>query len=60
VLVDFRREPGRSPGWVLEHVRAGQEVFRAELEAAGFELVDEPASFKENYMLRFRKPRRLN
>ena len=29
--VDFRRIPGTSTDWVLNHVRAGQEVFEAEI-----------------------------
>ena len=55
VLIDFNRIPGKSREWTLNHVRAGKEEFRAEVEAAGFEFVEEveiPA-FKENYFLRF-------
>ena len=58
LLIDFRRVPGKSAPFVLEHVRAGQEVFTAELEAAGFEKVDEADLLKENYVVRFRKPER--
>ena len=38
-------------------MRAGQEVFKREIEAAGFELVNShPMSeLDENYVLRFRK-----
>jgi ubiquinone/menaquinone biosynthesis C-methylase UbiE len=57
MLIDFRRVQGQSPAWIFEHVRAGQEVFTAELQAAGFEKIDEPALLKENYIVRFRKPR---
>lgn len=61
MLIDFRREPGKSPGWILEHVRAGQEVFSAELQAAGFEKLGEtPPVLEENYIVRFRKPARPN
>jgi predicted methyltransferase len=60
LLIDFRRVPGQSPAWILEHVRAGQDVFTAELQAAGFEKVDEPSLLKENYIVRFRKPDRRN
>ena len=57
VVVDFERIEGVSSEWVLGHVRAGKDVFRAEIEAAGFELVDEPdAGLAENYVLRFRRP----
>jgi SAM-dependent methyltransferase len=57
VLVDFHRVPGETPDWLLEHVRAGQGVFRAEIETAGFILESEPdVGLRTNYMLRFRRP----
>ena len=58
VVVDFRRVPGKSPSWTLEHVRAGQDIFSKEITDAGFELVREEAApfLTENYVLRFRKP----
>jgi len=57
VVVDFDRVPGVSSDWILGHVRAGKEVFRAEIEASGFELTGEHEleSLKENYILRFRR-----
>lgn len=55
VVVDFERIEGVSSDWILGHVRAGKEVFRAEIEAAGFELVEEVDMMTENYFLRFRK-----
>jgi hypothetical protein len=41
----------------MGHVRAGKEVFLAEVEAAGFTLVEEKQidGFEENYFLKFRK-----
>lgn len=54
-IVDFKRIPGQSAGWIFDHVRAGQEVFTAEIKAAGFEQVEELPLLKENYVLRFRK-----
>lgn len=56
-VVDFDRIPGVTPAWLLNHVRAGQEVFTAEIVAAGFELVEEIEidGLTENYMLRFRR-----
>ena len=60
MLIDFKRVPGKSDPGVLEHVRAGQEVFTAELEAAGFEKIGENALLKENYVVRFRKPTAAN
>lgn len=57
VLVEFHRVPGESPGWIFDHVRAGQQEFTKEITGFGFELVQEqPAPFlTQNYVLRFRK-----
>ncbi|MEM9381021.1 MAG: methyltransferase domain-containing protein [Planctomycetota bacterium] len=55
VMVEFDRVPGVTRKWLLDHVRAGREVFLAEVEAAGFRLVDEVEIpvFEENYCVRF-------
>ena len=57
VLIDFKRIPGESPAWLLDHVRAGQEVFQAEIEAAGFVLAEEIelTGLDDNYILRFQR-----
>ena len=55
IVVDYRREPGKSAAWILGHVRAGQEEVTREIEAAGFERVETPDFLKENYLMRFRK-----
>ncbi len=57
VVVDFYRIEGVSSDWILEHVRAGEEVFTREIEEAGFELVNQhyPPYLPQNYVLRFRK-----
>jgi predicted methyltransferase len=55
VLVDFERIPGVSPDWIVKHVRAGKEEFRAEIEAAGFRFVEEVKLMRENYFMRFRR-----
>jgi ubiquinone/menaquinone biosynthesis C-methylase UbiE len=55
VVVDFKRIPGVSSEWMMTHVRAGQEVFESEIVAAGFTKVGEPLTFKDNYVVRFRK-----
>ncbi|HEY3246619.1 MAG TPA: class I SAM-dependent methyltransferase [Phycisphaerae bacterium] len=58
IIVDFKRIPGVSRAWVLEHVRAGQDEVTAEIRAAGFELVSQGSEapyLDENYLLRFRK-----
>ncbi len=58
IVVDFERIPGVSREWLLGHVRAGKDVVRSEIEAAGFEFVEEVEidGFEENYFLRFRRP----
>jgi len=58
VILDFERIPDKSRAWVLEHVRAGKEVFRREIESAGFRFEREVPveGLKENYVLRFRRP----
>lgn len=58
VIIDFERIPGQSREWVLSHVRAGKEEFRAEIEAAGFDYLDEVEidGFRENYLIRFERP----
>ena len=57
VLVDFHRILGKSSEWVMNHVRAGQEVFTKEIRAAGFKPVEEAKLLKENYFVRFEKIR---
>ncbi|MFN7804746.1 MAG: class I SAM-dependent methyltransferase [Planctomycetaceae bacterium] len=56
VLIDFRRVEGQSTDWVLTHVRAGQEVFEAEVTAVGFKKLKEQLKLKENYLVVFQKP----
>jgi ubiquinone/menaquinone biosynthesis C-methylase UbiE len=58
VLVDFKRIPGVSSEWVLNHVRAGQEVFTKEILSAGFKVLEEPRFLTENYCLVFEKVER--
>jgi ubiquinone/menaquinone biosynthesis C-methylase UbiE len=57
VVIDFDRVEGRSSEFVLKHVRASQDVFRNEIEAAGFTLrpIARPPRLKENFFLRFEK-----
>ena len=57
ILIDFDRIPGKSREFILGHVRADKPTFRREIEAAGFELIEEVEfeDLKENYFLRFRK-----
>lgn len=55
VVIDFRRIPGMSNPWVLNHVRAGEPEVRAEIEAAGFELAERQDFMRTQFYLRFRK-----
>jgi hypothetical protein len=57
VVVDFERIPEQSREWVLDHVRAGKDATRGEIEAAGFSFVEEIEipGFEENYLLVFKK-----
>jgi len=56
IVVDFERIPGKSREWLLGHVRANKETFRAEIESFGFEFVREPnVPLEENYVLIFQK-----
>ena len=56
VLIDFHRIPGTSSDWVLGHVRAGQDVFEAEITQAGFRKVREETDLlQENYFVVFEK-----
>lgn len=57
-VIDFVRIEGTSRKWILDHVRAGEEVVRAEIEAAGFEFLRAERFLQENYLLLFRKPAR--
>jgi ubiquinone/menaquinone biosynthesis C-methylase UbiE len=55
VLIDFKRIKGVSSEWIMNHVRAGQEVFTREVREGGFRLVGEDRLLKENYFLRFER-----
>ncbi len=59
ILIDFIRIEGVSNEWTLNHVRAGEEVFRKEVEDAGFrfEAKLQLAGLKDNYCLRFVRPK---
>ncbi len=56
IVVDFRRIPGTSTAWVLDHVRAGQDVVTSEIIQSGFRKTREPDGLlKENYLVEFTK-----
>ncbi len=54
-LVDFSRDPGQSPDWILEHVRAGEAQVIQEIDGAGFALLTSNHDLGINYALRFRR-----
>jgi ubiquinone/menaquinone biosynthesis C-methylase UbiE len=57
VVIDFVRVPGKSSDWILNHVRAGQEVVEKEIAAAGFEKTGEVKGLPtENYLVTFTRP----
>src|ERR1700722_9384601 len=55
VLIDFHRIKGKSSAFIMGHVRAGQEVFVAEVKSAGFKVTGEEKLLKENYFVRLEK-----
>ncbi len=57
ILIEFHRIPGETSPFLLKHVRAGREVFQAEVEAAGFRFVEEIVidGLDDNYILRFER-----
>ena len=55
VLIDFHRIEGKSREWVLNHVRAGQDVVTREIVSTGFKKICEEKFLKENYLVRFEK-----
>ena len=56
ILIDFKRIEGESSDWTMDHVRAGQEVFEAEVLESGFRKADEIKDLlKENYMVVFER-----
>jgi ubiquinone/menaquinone biosynthesis C-methylase UbiE/intracellular sulfur oxidation DsrE/DsrF family protein len=58
ILIDFRREEGKSSEFVLSHVRAGQEVFEREIRDVGLRKARENRDLlKENYFVEFEKVR---
>jgi ubiquinone/menaquinone biosynthesis C-methylase UbiE len=58
VLVDFKRIEGETSDWTMNHVRAGQEVFEAEVLKSGFVKIGENKELlKDNYFVIFQKPK---
>jgi len=55
IVIDFRKQPGISTGWVLGHVRANRDTVTREIHSAGFRLVDDKPLLRSNYYLEFVK-----
>jgi ubiquinone/menaquinone biosynthesis C-methylase UbiE len=55
IVIDFHRIEGKSREWVLNHVRAGQDVVTREITSTGFKKIGEEMLLKENYFVRFEK-----
>lgn len=55
VIIDFRRQPGSSSPWVMQHVRAGRDSVIREIQAAGFRFLAERPLLASNYFLEFSK-----
>jgi predicted methyltransferase len=55
LVVDFKREPGRSADWVFDHVRAAQDVVAREFGQAGFVPMPADQPLRDSYVLRFQR-----
>jgi predicted methyltransferase len=55
VVIDYRKIPGFSSNWVMNHVRLKQVQVVEEIEAAGFTLVRDEDFLQQNYFLEFEK-----
>lgn len=55
VVIDFKREAGKSSAWVIEHVRGGKAETVAEIERLGFKLIEDRDFLRDNYFLKFKK-----
>ena len=55
IVIDFRKLPGKSSGWVMGHVRANKQKVIEEITAAGFVQIDDKPLLSVNYFLEFRK-----
>jgi predicted methyltransferase len=54
-LVDYRRDRGASPPWLLEHVRAGEDAVVREVQRAGFTMISRDESLRDSYAVTFRR-----
>jgi predicted methyltransferase len=54
-IIDFRKVPGFSSGWVMSHVRADRATVIREIEAEGFRFMGEEDVLRVNYFLWFER-----
>lgn len=54
-IIDFRKTPGFSSGWVMNHVRADRATVIREIEAEGYRFVGEEDFLRVNYFLWFER-----
>jgi predicted methyltransferase len=54
-IIDFRKAPGFSSGWVMSHVRADRATVIREIEAEGFRFMGEEDFLRVNYFLWFER-----
>ena len=55
IVIDFRKHPSISSGWVMGHVRANRQAVIKEITSAGFVLLDDKPLLEINYFLEFAK-----
>ena len=55
IIIDFRKIEGQSSSWVMGHVRENKQAVIKEIEASGFQFVEENDLLRSNYFLKFRK-----
>lgn len=55
IVIDFRKQPGKSSDWVMGHVRASKNKVIEEITSAGFVQIDDKPFLRANYFLEFRK-----
>jgi ubiquinone/menaquinone biosynthesis C-methylase UbiE len=53
MVIDFRKIPGVTSEWVMQHVRAGEAEVVREIEDAGFRLTGDSDLLATNYILSF-------
>jgi predicted methyltransferase len=55
VIIDYRKLPGFSSSWIMEHVRLDKKGVIEEVGQAGFRLTGEENFLRANYFLAFIK-----